>query len=75
MFKGVKFKTKQIENFEQDCLNIISQLNTLFDQNNCSKKILYEKIKKNNDDDITDENKSLIYNMFRKDFDYFNYQK
>ena len=70
----------KIENFEQDCLNIISQLNTLFDQNNCSKKILYEKIKqnkssKNNNDEITDENKSLIYNMFRKDFDYFNYQK
>jgi len=70
----------KIENFEQDCLNIISQLNTLFDQNNCSKKILYEEIKqnkssKNNNDEITDENKSLIYNMFRKDFDYFNYQK
>lgn len=70
----------KIENFEEDCKNIISQLNTLFNQNNCPKKILYKKIKKNtsiknNNDVITDENKSLIYNMFRKDFDYFNYHK
>jgi hypothetical protein len=70
----------KIENFEQDCKYIISQLNKLFEQNNCPKKILYKKIKKNtsfnkNNDVITDENKSLIYNMFRKDFDYFNYHK
>ena len=25
----------RIENFEQDCKNIISQLNTLLEQNNC----------------------------------------
>lgn len=70
----------RIENFEQDCKNIISQLNTLFYQNNCEKKITYKTIKKNtsskkNNDIITDENKNLIYNMFKKDFDYFNYDK
>ena len=70
----------KIENFEQDCKNIICQLNTLFDKKNCQKKILFKKIKKNtsskkNNDIITDENKSLIYKMFRKDFDYFNYDR
>ena len=71
----------KLENFEQDCKYIISQLNKLFEQKKCPKKILYEKnISKNasskkNNDVITDENKSLIYAMFRKDFDYFNYHK
>lgn len=70
----------KIENFEHDCKIIISQLNTLFDQNNCQTKILYKEIKTNtsskkNNDIITDENKNLIYNIFRKDFDYFKYHK
>lgn len=70
----------KIENFDEDCKNIISDLNKLFNQKKISKKIIYEKIKintsdKNNNDTITDENKNLIYNMFKKDFDYFNYDK
>ena len=70
----------KIENFENECKIIISQLNTLFDQNNCQTKILYKEIKTNtsskkNNDIITDENKNLIYNIFRKDFDYFKYHK
>jgi len=71
----------KIENYEHDCKTIISQLNILFDQNNCQKKIVYSNIKKNsprsksNNDLITPENKRLIYRKFRKDFYYFNYKK
>lgn len=69
----------KIENFEQDCKNIIDQMNILLDQNNFS-KISFTNIKVNsrscpNKDTITEENKNLIYNMFKKDFEYFNYDK
>lgn len=71
--------TGKIENFEEDCKNIINNLNKLFIQNNCSKKIIYNYVKVNcsteKKDNITDENKELIYKMFKKDFDYFNYKK
>ena len=70
----------KIENFEEDCKNIISQLNTIFESNNIDKKIIYNFIRENKSnkickDEITDENKNLIYEMFKKDFDYFNYEK
>ena len=69
----------KMENFEQDCKNIIDQMNILLDQNNFS-KITFTNIKVNsrsypNKDTITEENKNLIYNMFKKDFEYFNYHK
>ena len=70
-----------MENFEEDCKNIISQLNKIFEENNCSKRIKYQDIKvnmnfyKENDEIITEENKKLIYKMFLKDFEYFNYEK
>ncbi len=70
----------KIENFEEDCKNIISQLNAIFESNNCNKKIIYNYIRKNksnrnNEEEISAENKNLIYEMFKKDFDYFNYEK
>ena len=70
----------KIENFEEDCKNIISQLNQIFEDNNCMKRIEYNYMKvnksnKQNNDDITAENKDLIYNMFKKDFEYFQYIK
>lgn len=69
----------KMENFEQDCKYIIDQMNILLDQNNFS-KITFTNIKVNstscpNKDTITEENKNLIYNMFKKDFEYFNYDK
>lgn len=69
----------KMENFEQDCKNIIDQINILLEQNNYS-KITFSNIKVNsrsnlNKDKITEENKNLIYNMFKKDFEYFNYNK
>lgn len=70
----------KIENFEEDCKIIISKLNSILEANNYPNKIKYKFIQsnkshKNYDDDITDENKILIYNMFRKDFEYFGYEK
>tara|TARA_X000000368_G_scaffold112523_2_gene87765 strand:- start:3820 stop:4437 length:618 start_codon:yes stop_codon:yes gene_type:complete len=69
----------KIENFEDDCKNIISELNSLLEKNNLPKRIKYTNIKINTSnrghDDITDENKLLIYKMFKKDFDYFGYEK
>jgi hypothetical protein len=68
----------KIENFEDDNKIIIEKLNTIFKENNIKKYIEYKKITKNSsfgNDEITPENKELIYSMFRKDFDYFGYSK
>lgn len=70
----------KLENFEEDCENIISQLNEILEVNNYPKKIKYNFIQKNasgknNSDEITNENKKLIYEMFKKDFEYFKYEK
>lgn len=68
----------KIENFESDCKNIISELNYLFKKHNISKQIKYTNVKLNTSsgsENITTENKELIYQMFKKDFDYFNYDK
>jgi hypothetical protein len=69
----------RMENFENDCKNIISELNSLLEKNNLSKRIKYSNIKINKSNwgnqDITDENKELIYKMFKKDFDHFGYEK
>ena len=71
----------KMENFEEDCKIIISQLNQIAKDNNCTKIIKYQNIKKNaskqnNDaDNISDKNKDFIYEMFKKDFDYFKYAK
>ena len=68
-----------MENFENDCKNIISELNSLLEKNNLSKRIKYSNIKINKSNwgnqDITDENKELIYKMFKKDFYHFGYEK
>jgi len=68
----------KIENFENDNKIIIDNLNNIFIQHNIKKQIEYININKNSsfsNDEITPENKELIYNMFRKDFDYFGYSK
>lgn len=83
-YNFIKGKTKinyigKIENFENDCKIIISELNKIFIDNNISKTIKYENIKRNvsvkNKDEISVKNKNIIYNMFIKDFEYFGYSK
>lgn len=84
-FNFVDGKTKvdfvgKIENFEEDCKLIITKLNKLFEDNGLEKRISYKTLQANRSTDqtkeqITDENKELIYTMFRKDFEYFGYEK
>ena len=70
----------KIENFEEDCKLIIIKLNKLFEDYGLEKRISYKTLQANRSTDqtkeqITDENKELIYTMFRQDFDYFGYKK
>ncbi len=70
----------KIENFEEDCKTIISQLNKILEVNNYPKQLEDKYIKTNtsnkkNNNVITNENKDLIYEMFKKDFDYFEYDR
>ena len=70
----------KIENFEEDCKLIITKLNKLFEDNGLEKRISYKTLQANRSTDqtkeqITDENKELIYTMFRQDFEYFGYEK
>jgi hypothetical protein len=84
-FNFVDGKTKvdfigKIENFEEDCKLIITKLNKLFEDNGLEKRISYKTLQANRSTDqtkeqITDENKELIYTMFRQDFEYFGYEK
>ena len=77
----------KMENFEEDCKNIAKELNILFRENHIPRRVEYKKIKNYGDsykldstknfkkEEITQENKELIYKMFRKDFEYFGYSK
>ena len=72
----------KLENFDEDCKKIISNLNEIFKKNNYQKKINFKYIKKNITTGkeyprcvISEKSKNLIYTMFKKDFDYFNYEK
>ncbi len=70
----------KIENFEEDCKLIIIKLNKLFEDYGLEKRISYKTLQANRSTDqtkekITDENKELIYTMFRQDFEYFGYKK
>jgi uncharacterized protein (UPF0335 family) len=70
----------KIENFEEDCKNIISEINQIMKENNYEGRLKYKAIKTNKSDrsheeTISDANKDLIYHMFKKDFDYFQYDK
>lgn len=70
----------KIENFEVDCRIIISQINQILEDNNFTNRIEYEPVKSNtsdrrNKETISDKNKEIIYHMFKKDFDYFEYAK
>lgn len=72
----------KIENFEKDCHVISDELNEIFKKNNCKKRIKYQNLKINHTDNknikkdnITNENKEIIYKLFKQDFIYFNYDK
>ena len=69
----------RMDNFEKDCNNIINEINKIYKNNNINKVIKYNKMKlnksNNKNEDITLENKEIIYNLFKKDFDYFNFKK
>jgi hypothetical protein len=68
----------KIENFENDCKEIIEILNMLFEKNKINKHIVYKHIKanaSNNKEILSDESKEIIYTLFKKDFEYFNYDK
>jgi hypothetical protein len=67
----------KIDNFEEDCINIINDINKIYEINNINKVIKYNKLKlnksENKKDELTPESKNIIYNLFKKDFDYFNF--
>ena len=68
----------KMENFENDCKEIIKILNNLFEKNQINKQIVYKNIKLNKSDNkeiLSDESKEIIYTLFKKDFEYFNYNK
>ena len=77
----------KIENFEIDCKNIISKINKILKKQKISKQLKYKPVqqnswrqfpkheKKKKEEEITEENKELIYKMFQKDFEYFNYRR
>lgn len=70
----------KMEDFESDCKNIITNINKIFAKQNIPKRIKYKPIKRNsgkkeNQENITKENKEIIYKLFQKDFEYFQYEK
>lgn len=75
----------KIETFEKDCKYIIDICNQKFKDNRLHKHIVFTKLHKNTHNEfmketdeketITNENKDRIYTMFKKDFDYFGYEK
>ena len=69
----------KIENFEQDCNILIKKLNNIFKKKQIKKIIKYNYIKLNKStiqkDDLNDESKEIIFDLFKKDFEYFNYSK
>ena len=75
--KQINFIGK-IENFENDCKELIKILNNLYVKNHINKQIFYKNIKSNtsnNKEILSDESKEIIYTLFKKDFEYFNYNK
>ena len=69
----------KFENFDEDCKTIVSDLNDRLHPEH-PKRITYKNIIKNKTkqikkDVLTDESKEVIYNLFKKDFDYFQYDK
>lgn len=69
----------KMEEFEKDNLKIMEILNKIYKKENIDIKLEYNFIKKNSsnrkEDILTEKSKQIIYKMFKKDFDEFNYDK
>jgi hypothetical protein len=70
----------KIENFQEDNINIMNDLNKLFKKNEINNVLEYKYIEKNKtnnkiNDELTELSKNIIYELFKKDFEYFKYSK
>lgn len=69
----------KMESFEKDCKEVIDILNKKFIENKISKTITFDHIKENSlcknvSETLTEESKQIIFHLFKKDFDYFEYK-
>ena len=68
----------KMETFDEDIQKIIEHLNKIFETNNVEKRCTYKNIKKNANrgekECLTQQSKNIIYNLFKKDFEYFGYE-
>ena len=69
----------KIENFNSDIKKVINILNESFCENKLPKKIKFKDIKLNKSKKeftvLSQKSKDIIYNLFKKDFEYFGYDK
>lgn len=70
----------KMETFEEDNDRLIEIINTIFELNNIPKRIKYKKTHRtkggnSTNEKLTEESKEIIYNLFKKDFEYFGYEK
>ena len=74
----------RMENFDEDVKKIIDILNRLFEGNGISKRIQYKPIRVNasknsrqrdGKEELTEESRNKIYEMFKIDFEAFGYEK
>ena len=69
----------KMENFNIDLNNIVNIINDIYKNNNINKTIIFKNIKINTSNhiekELNDECKDIIYNIFKKDFDFFKYNK
>lgn len=76
--KSIDFIGK-MENFNEDCRLLISKLNKIFEDNKIKKRINFKNLKinksKKSNEILNEESKKIIYKLFKKDFDYFNFIK
>lgn len=78
--KGIKVDfIGKMENFKEDCDKLINILNQKFKERGFKKIIPNNIIHKNKSipikEELTVESKEIIYNLFKKDFEYFDYAK
>ena len=76
--KKINFIGK-MENFNDDCKLLILKLNKIFKDNKMTKRINFKNIKinksKKSNEKLNEESKKIIYELFKKDFEYFKYNR
>lgn len=71
----------RIESFEKDSRAIMSDLNHIFESHGIQKRLEYRHVHQNRsflkkaDEKLSKESKDIIYRLFKKDFDSFQYSK